>query len=1154
MKHARWINKASVIFLSLWLAACVSRSPQRVDLYPVKREVPPPILFEASFNCTQSASALQDVICADKALSSLDREMSDAYHANLRLLDLVGRMQLIADQRHWLLARATQCKLPHNRLGAGKPKAGQVSCLGNRYRDRIAELRAWPRPEQRKFTSAIGADKFHPLTAYVEYRLADSRDNTTCTEFGKNFNDAIADRGEVNFTRMPGFTEVAGTHGAAEAGGFKVGLYDAGPYASYQMRATGFDINGKTAVHDRSIGEWVANQPNAGGRFSDISSQTRDYASIDIFRQGQRTFALVNEAWGYYSAAAKGESDYAGVYEIVNGNAQRLCLYTTYLTPPIAGAFDSLPAYKALDAALDTMTGEPPMLEMDERRDEGLLRRETEWNLLNMPLVAIGEIERFGRRAALRQRHDVAFDAIWNWSERNLPSKLHYRRLLPMVQPAYDELLAYYRQGQGLKAEEAALAADLMIMDLIDRGAENLSDFNSEKLPPLAPFAQYTPRYAPAPVPGDLERGRKLTTLHSAVLNRASAAVIDDYVKYEFATPERPHGIGPGGDTALMAAVRSPETVQQLLAAGFDVNAGNEWRKTALMTAAQTNQFDAAQVLLDAGADPNRATACWHAPGAGGFDNAEGAIAGRTALMYAAAGADEPLLRLLLVRGAKVDVRDAADRTACNYLADNELMSDATRTAVKTSLCAPDSKAWMPANSTTARAISEAWSRPCPTRSALEVSPEEARRLGGPVLTLWGAEKAGNEDGTIPEYTGSGVAAPPTWNPAKPGVRPDPYGEQPVFTITAQNAGKYADKLDAMIEIFKKYPDFRMDIYPSHRDFVFPQDMLDNSVRNATSCKATEGELRLEGCYGGVPFPLPETGKQVMWNHLAAYTSRASRGKNAGYLIPSSGSSILIGVTQNIQDFPYYDPNRSGPRPASSVFWRMMFTLVEPARWAGTQMMLLNPLDQIGIGSRIYFYSKGTMGRAKLAPELAHDTPVPWSGDTQTMDDIKIFNGSLDLYDFKLIGKKEKYIAYDNFRMTDPAACPASVILTRNFPNPDCVRWELHRVWVVEATLKPDASHIYRKRVFYWDEDGYVAGQAENYGADGNLRRVVIGASYPYFEVPGGADSASFSLDLKTAAWSIQGVTCAGCGDWPLQEKVNDMIFSPDAMANAGIR
>ena len=488
----------TVLLVVSLLAACASRPPaEPIVLRPVVRTAPEPIRHKASFDCTQTSSALQDVICGDTALSSLDRDMFEAYRANLRSVDLVGRMQLVANQRYWLLSRASKCKVSSRRLGGTKPNAANVGCLTSTYRGRIGELKAWPQPSsQPQVRKTDGAGKFHPLSAYVEFRLVDGRDGALCSSLGRQFNNAIADRGEVNFAHINGSTQIAGTHGAAKGSAngvnYSVSLYDAGPYASYQLRAVGLDINGQNVIHDHSMGDWVSQLPNSGGRFGNTSSQTRDYASVDVFQTQQRTFALVSEAWGYYSAAALGESAYAGVYDLGSGSAQPLCLYSTYLTPPITRTSDRLPAFKELEQLLSRMTGEPPQLEMDERRDEGLLERETEWILFNLPLVAIGEIERFGRQAALRQRHDMAIDAIWNWSERNLPSKLLYRRMLPMMQPAYDELLITFQQGQGLKPDEARAAADLVIMDLIDRAAENLSDFYAAKAAPLAPFAQYT--------------------------------------------------------------------------------------------------------------------------------------------------------------------------------------------------------------------------------------------------------------------------------------------------------------------------------------------------------------------------------------------------------------------------------------------------------------------------------------------------------------------------------------------------------------------------------------------------------------------------------------------------------------------------------------
>ena len=1144
------------------LAGCAS-TPRPQILIPAVTGItskPMPLYaqYKASFDCSQSESGLQDTICADDALSTLDRDMAQAYRANLRSVDLVGRMQLIANQRRWSVGRAAQCKVSYARLGSAKPGARQVSCLKTHYNARIAELKAWPQPQAKKGAT----QKFHPLSAYVEFKPA-AGGSGDCATFVKYFNNAVGDIGAVDPSRIAGFTEIAGTNGPANGSAdghrFEVALYDAGPYASYQTRAYSLSIDGSAQISDISLGQWIAGLPNSGGRFGDTSSQTRDYASIDVFKAGQRTYALVAETWGFYSAAALGESSFAGLYDVSSGTAQQQCLFQTYLTPPVANPFGNMPAYKELDAALKIMSGDiVDNLPQDERRDDNLLQRETEWILLNMPLVVLTDADRYGRTGALRQRHDAALEAIFKWSERNVPSKLHYRRLMPLIQPARDEMIRMYQQIQGLKPDEAAAAADLLLIDVIDRAAESLGDAvantTATAAAPLPPFANYNPRYAAAPMPGDLERGRRMTTLHNALINRAGPDAVADFIKYDFAAPDRAKGRGAAGDTAIMAAVRTPEAIPLLLGAGINANAGNDWKKTPLMTAAQTNQLASAQLLLDAGADINASTVCWFAEGAGGIDNSEGAIAGRTPLMYAATGGDDALVRLLLSRGAKVDQKDAAGRSACNYLADNETLSNDKRASLAANLCPSGSSAWMPANSTTAATIRDGLARPCPSRSKTTFTADEAKQLGGPVLTAWGAEKGGNDDGTIPEYSGSGVAAPPGWNPANPGVRPDPYGEKPVLSITPQNFNQYADKLDGMVEVFRKYPNFRMDVYPSHRDYVFPQRVIDNMAKNLTSCRATDNEQKLEGCFGGLPFPIPETGKQAMWNHLTAFTSFASTGKGGGYYMSSAGTPILIGVTRNLQDFPYYDPARTGPVPSSALYWRSLLTLVEPARWAGTQLMLLNPLDQIGVASRTYFYGKGTMGRAKLSPELAHDTPVPWSGDTQTMDDIRIFNGSLDRYDFKLIGKKEKYISYNNYKITDLAVCPASVILTPSFPNPACLRWELHRVWVVEATLKSGASHIYPKRRFYWDEDGYVAGQAENYGPDGFLHRIVIGAPYPYFEAPGGADSASFSLDLKTSAWYGQGISCADCGDWPLKEKINDKVFSPDGMAAAGIR
>ena len=64
------------------------------------------------------------------------------------------------------------------------------------------------------------------------------------------------------------------------------------------------------------------------------------------------------------------------------------------------------------------------------------------------------------------------------------------------------------------------------------------------------------------------------------------------------------------------------------------------------------------------------------------------------------------------------------------------------------------------------------------------VSADEARKLGS-TLTATGAERAGNADKTIPEYTG-GLTAPPAGYEKGSGVRPDPFGtDKPLYSIKA---------------------------------------------------------------------------------------------------------------------------------------------------------------------------------------------------------------------------------------------------------------------------------------------------------------------------------------------------------------------------------
>jgi hypothetical protein len=435
------------------------------------------------------------------------------------------------------------------------------------------------------------------------------------------------------------------------------------------------------------------------------------------------------------------------------------------------------------------------------------------------------------------------------------------------------------------------------------------------------------------------------------------------------------------------------------------------------------------------------------------------------------------------------------------------------------------------------------------------VSAEEAKQLGT-TLTVVGAEKAGNKEGTIPAYTGEGVKPPAGYDPKEPFRRPNPFpDEKPLFSITAQNYTQYADKLDGNVEMFKKYPNFRMDIYPTHRTSTYPKWVLDNTLKNATACKGIDNDLKLEGCYGGIPFPIPKTGAQVMWNHLNSFTANAWEGDSRSYIVANNGNVTLADGAKYYQQSAYYDQTSTVPSKGDTIYWAVRVDSIAPARRVGEKLVLLDPLDTITVGRRAFQYIPGQR-RVKLAPDLAYDTPSPTGGGIITMDDAKVYLGALDRFSWKMLPKKEKFVMANSFKITEHGACNDEVINTKSFMNPDCVRWELRRVWVAEGTVKPEFRHVYKRRVFFWDEDSGAVGTGENYDASGKLYRLSHSIAYPMYAGEGGGTAGDHTItyDLLTGASARQGSTAnKGQGLTPTPPK-KMVFFSPEALAGEGVR
>lgn len=425
------------------------------------------------------------------------------------------------------------------------------------------------------------------------------------------------------------------------------------------------------------------------------------------------------------------------------------------------------------------------------------------------------------------------------------------------------------------------------------------------------------------------------------------------------------------------------------------------------------------------------------------------------------------------------------------------------------------------------------------------VSAEEVAQLGQ-TLTRVGAQKAGNADSTIPEYSG-GLQEPPPEYKAGSGIYVDPYkDEKPLFTITAQNYKDHSDKLaEGVKELFRRYPDYRMNVYPSHRSVAFPDHVLEATSRNATKTTLADGGLTIQNVEGGVPFPIPKNGQEAMWNHLIRWSAEAITTKLTTYYVDQSGRRILTALADFQIEYPLFQGVR---RQLKDFYFAVTTNIHAPTALAGQQIQFMDRMDQ---SRQAYLYIPAQR-RVKLAPEFAYDTPNPASAGTVGFDDLSIFNGKLDRFTWKLVGKKEVYLPYNEYKLN---LAKMEERGTPKFINPDLQRWELHRVWVVEGELKQGERHWYKKRVLYWDEDGFGAGMADNYDAAGKLFRASFSHSFPLYDAKGLFLESYTFYDFSSGLYVDTNATEGR----PVLVAPNAKIFkaadwSPEAMAGRALR
>jgi len=433
------------------------------------------------------------------------------------------------------------------------------------------------------------------------------------------------------------------------------------------------------------------------------------------------------------------------------------------------------------------------------------------------------------------------------------------------------------------------------------------------------------------------------------------------------------------------------------------------------------------------------------------------------------------------------------------------------------------------------------------------LSAQEAARLGAD-LTPMGAEKAGNADGSIPEWTG-GIKSPadagfPNY---KSGERhPDPFAaDKPLFTITPANMGQYAAKLtEGHKKLLQTYPDYKLLVYPTHRSAAYPQRIYDATKRIAMTANLAPGGNGVTGAAEGIPFPIPKQGVEVFWNHVLRFRAATVQHTYGQAPVLPNGSYNMVKLKEDTL-IQYSQPGMTEAGLNNIIAFFIQET-IQPARLAGEILLVQETLDQSKDKRKAWIYNPGQR-RVRRAPDVAFDNPGTNAENLRTSDQLDMYNGSPERYDWKLLGKQEMYVPYNSYKLHGDSI-KYTDILKKNHINQDLARYELHRVWVVDSTLKPGASHVYSRRTLYVDEDSWQILAVDCYDSRGRLYRVQEGHALNYYELPNLWTTLELVMDLSNGGYLAMGLQNEEPRSYDFSIKRTPADYQPSVLQMRGVR
>ena len=430
------------------------------------------------------------------------------------------------------------------------------------------------------------------------------------------------------------------------------------------------------------------------------------------------------------------------------------------------------------------------------------------------------------------------------------------------------------------------------------------------------------------------------------------------------------------------------------------------------------------------------------------------------------------------------------------------------------------------------------------------VSADEAAKLGT-TLTPLGAEKAGNADGSIPEWTG-GLPQNAGAVDAK-GFVADPFpSETALFTITAQNVEQYKDKLTpGQLAMFKRYPtSYKIPVFPTHRTATVPAAVAAAVKANATNTKLIQNGNGLENFSLAYPFPIPQNGVEAIWNQITRYRGGSFR-RQVKQATPQPNGSYSMVSFEDEFTFRSALKDYDASKPSNVLFY-FKSRVTAPSRLAGGVLLVHETIDQVKEPRLAWLYNAGQR-RVRRAPQVSYDGPATASDGLRTSDNFDMYNGAPDRYEWKLEGKKEIYIPYNSYRLDSPNLKYDEIIKAGHI-NQDLTRYELHRVWHVVATLKPGERHIYAKRDIYIDEDTWQAVEIDHYDGRGTLWRVAEAHSQYYYDKQVPWYAVETLYDLLSGRYLALGMKNEEKQAYDFNYTASEADYTPAALRQEGVR